>query len=87
MFSSVNSEDIIHFKSILGEKYVIEDEDKLDDANTDWMRKYKGSSKLMLQPRTTEEVCVLMFFEKYIDTHLQCNAVNIPLFVKCNFLE
>lgn len=87
MFSSVNAEDIIHFKSILGDKYVIEDEDKLDGANTDWMRKYKGSSKLMLQPRTTEEVRVLCFFSKYIDTYLSCNTVNIPFPVKCNFLE
>lgn len=69
-FSSVNLEDICHFKSILGEKYVIEDEDRLDDANTDWMRKYKGSSKLMLQPRTTEEVSQIL---KY------CNSRRIAV--------
>ncbi|WOH00439.1 hypothetical protein DCAR_0519799 [Daucus carota subsp. sativus] len=70
MFSSVNSDDIVHFKSILGDKYVIEDKDKLDDANTDWLRKFKGSSKLMLQPRTTEEVSQIL---KY------CNSRRIAV--------
>uniref|UniRef100_A0A2N9GQR8 D-2-hydroxyglutarate dehydrogenase n=1 Tax=Fagus sylvatica TaxID=28930 RepID=A0A2N9GQR8_FAGSY len=55
-FSTLNSDDINYFKSILGEKNVIEDEDTLLSANTDWMRKYKGSSKLLLQPRSTQEV-------------------------------
>ncbi|XP_030974248.1 D-2-hydroxyglutarate dehydrogenase, mitochondrial-like isoform X3 [Quercus lobata] len=55
-FSTLNSDDINHFKGILGDKNVIEDEDTLLFANTDWMRKYKGSSKLLLQPRTTQEV-------------------------------
>lgn len=76
MFSSVNSDDIVHFKSILGDKYVIEDEDKLDDANTDWLRKFKGSSKLMLQPRTTEEVCVLCF-SNCSDTRLLFNTFDV----------
>jgi D-2-hydroxyglutarate dehydrogenase len=55
-FSTLNSDDINYFKSILGEKNVIEDEDTLLSANTDWMRKYKGSSRLLLQPRSTQEV-------------------------------
>ncbi|KAL5713355.1 D-2-hydroxyglutarate dehydrogenase [Ranunculus cassubicifolius] len=55
-FSSLNSEDVKRFKEILGEKNVIEDEDRLSVANVDWMGKYKGSSKLLLQPRSTHEV-------------------------------
>ena len=55
-FSTLNSDDINYFKGILGEKNVIQDEDRLSIANVDWMNKYKGSSKLLLQPRTTEEV-------------------------------
>ena len=55
-FSTLNSDDINYFKGILGEKNVIQDEDRLSTANTDWMHKYRGSSKLLLQPRTTEEV-------------------------------
>ena len=60
-FSTLNSNDINHFKGILGDKNVIEDEDTLLSANTDWMRKYKGSSRLLLQPRTTQEVLYISF--------------------------
>ncbi|CAA3006572.1 D-2-hydroxyglutarate dehydrogenase, mitochondrial isoform X1 [Olea europaea subsp. europaea] len=63
-------DDISYFKKILGERGVVQDEEKLDDANTDWMRKYKGSSKLMLQPRTTEEVSQIL---KYCNS--RCLAV------------
>ncbi|GLT39189.1 hypothetical protein SLA2020_133950 [Shorea laevis] len=59
-FSTLNSDDISYFKGILGEKNVIQDEDTLEFANTDWMRKYKGSSKLLLQPRSTEEVSQIL---------------------------
>lgn len=58
-FAMINGDDISYFKKILGERGVVQEEEKLDDANTDWMRKYKGSSKLMLQPRTAHEVSVL----------------------------
>lgn len=60
-FSTLNSDDVNYFKGILGEKNVIEDEDALLFANTDWMRKYKGSSKLLLQPGTTQEVLYISF--------------------------
>lgn len=55
-FSTISSEDVSYFKKILGERGVIQDEETLDAVNTDWMRKYKGTSKLMLQPRSAEEV-------------------------------
>lgn len=45
-----------YFKKILGERGVVQDEETLDAVNMDWMRKYKGASKLMLQPRSAEEV-------------------------------
>lgn len=60
-FSTLNSDDVNYFKGTLGEKNVIEDEDALLFANTDWMRKYKGSSKLLLQPGTTQEVLYISF--------------------------
>ncbi|KAK4490679.1 hypothetical protein RD792_001371 [Penstemon davidsonii] len=59
-FSVINSDDINYFKKILGESGVVQDEEKLDDANTDWMRKQKGSSKLMLQPKSTQEVSQIL---------------------------
>ncbi|XP_021718089.1 D-2-hydroxyglutarate dehydrogenase, mitochondrial-like [Chenopodium quinoa] len=59
-FSEINTKDITYFKSILRENNVIQDPDRLQPANTDWMHKYQGSSKLMLLPRTTEEVSHIM---------------------------
>ncbi|KAL0547121.1 hypothetical protein IC582_017044 [Cucumis melo] len=69
-FSRLNSDDIEFFRSILGEKNVVQDEDRLLDANTDWLRKYRGSSKLLLQPRSTEEVSQIL---KY------CNSRDLPV--------
>ncbi|KAH7836090.1 hypothetical protein Vadar_032608 [Vaccinium darrowii] len=69
-FSTINADDITKFKEILGEKNVVQDEERLLAANTDWMRKYKGSSTLVLQPRTTEEVSWIL---KYCNS--RCLAV------------
>ncbi|KAL9245896.1 hypothetical protein vseg_019495 [Gypsophila vaccaria] len=59
-FSEINSEDVNYFITVLGENNVILDADRLQPANTDWMHKYKGSSKIMLLPRNTEEVSHIM---------------------------
>lgn len=64
IFSTINSEDINYFRDVLGEKNVIQDEDRLSAANMDWMRKYRGSSKLLLQPRSSEEVTSCLFYKK-----------------------
>ncbi|MCD7463787.1 D-2-hydroxyglutarate dehydrogenase, mitochondrial [Datura stramonium] len=69
-FSTISSEDLSYFKNILGERGVVQDEETLDAVNTDWMRKYKGTSKLMLQPRTAEEVSQIL---KYCNS--RCLAV------------
>ncbi|KAJ6378878.1 hypothetical protein OIU78_028985 [Salix suchowensis] len=45
---------------VLGEKNVVQDEDRLETANIDWMHKYKGFSKLLLLPRNTEEVSKIL---------------------------
>ncbi|GAB2227358.1 hypothetical protein Droror1_Dr00009176 [Drosera rotundifolia] len=59
-FAEINKDDVSFFRSVLGENNVVEDEDRLEVANTDWMRKYKGSSRIMLQPRTTDEVSQIL---------------------------
>lgn len=41
---------------------MVQDEDRLETANIDWMHKYKGSSKLLLLPRNTEEVRFLFIY-------------------------
>lgn len=55
-FATINSDDIRYFRDLLGEKNVVQDEDTLLAANMDWLRKYKGSSKLLLLPQSTKEV-------------------------------
>lgn len=68
--SMIEARDILHFQNILGEKNVIQDKDELATANHDWMRKYKGSSQLLLRPRNTEEVSQIL---KYCNS--RCLAV------------
>ncbi|CAN0919160.1 D-2-hydroxyglutarate dehydrogenase, mitochondrial [Linum grandiflorum] len=54
-FASLNSDDLSYFKEILGDKNVVQDE-RLEAANSDWMHKYNGSSRLLLLPKSTDEV-------------------------------
>ncbi|XP_027360564.1 D-2-hydroxyglutarate dehydrogenase, mitochondrial isoform X2 [Abrus precatorius] len=68
--SELNDDDVKYFEGILGTKNVIRDEEKLITANTDWMHKYKGSSKLLLQPHTTDQVSQIL---KYCNS--RCLAV------------
>lgn len=55
-FGTLQSEDVEYFRTILGTSGVITDEDALAVANTDWMNKYHGKSKLLLRPKTSEQV-------------------------------
>jgi len=72
-YKKLTTEDIEHFKNILGKKgSLITDEvaSDLDFYNEDWMRKYKGQSKLVLKPTTTEQVAQII---KY------CNEQNLAV--------
>ncbi|KAK7406766.1 hypothetical protein VNO78_08397 [Psophocarpus tetragonolobus] len=69
-FSKLNDDDVRYFEGILGTKNVVQDEDKLVASNTDWLHKFKGSSKLLLQPRTTDQVSQIL---KY------CNSRNLAV--------
>ncbi|KAL8240529.1 hypothetical protein R6Q59_013884 [Mikania micrantha] len=60
VFSTINNDDLIYFEKILGPKKVIQDHEELQTANTDWMHKYKGSSKLMIQPENTTELSQIL---------------------------
>ncbi|KAJ9172725.1 hypothetical protein P3X46_015935 [Hevea brasiliensis] len=59
-FATLNSDDVTYFKGVLGEKNVVQDEDRLEFVNADWMHKYKGSSRLLLLPTTTDQVSQIL---------------------------
>lgn len=52
-------DDITFFRSIVGADNVITDE-RLSSMNGDWMRKYRGYSKVALRPATVEEVSAIL---------------------------
>lgn len=56
-YSTIEDLDVAEFQKIVGNKGVLTEESELEAANTDWMRKYVGASKVLLRPRTTQEVC------------------------------
>lgn len=55
-FSELTHADMDYFRGVVGGAGVVEEEQQLAVANADWMGKFKGSSKLLLQPKTTEQV-------------------------------
>ncbi|KIW68587.1 hypothetical protein PV04_04525 [Phialophora macrospora] len=61
-FSELTDEHIQFFKSALGDDAAVIDgftkdaTDDLEPFNRDWMKKYRGHTKLVLKPKSTEEV-------------------------------
>lgn len=56
-YKSLEDSDIKYFQQVLqDENGIVTDEDDLLFFNEDWMRKYRGQSKLVLKPKTTEQV-------------------------------
>nr|CAB3236021.1 D-2-hydroxyglutarate dehydrogenase, mitochondrial-like [Phallusia mammillata] len=55
-FAQITDNDLTHFQSIIGKDHVITDHNDLEMYNMDWMRSVRGQSKLLLKPKTTNEV-------------------------------
>ncbi len=61
-FAKITPEHVQHFQGILGKESAVIDgvtKDAADDIethNSDWMRKYRGHTRLVLKPGSTEEV-------------------------------
>jgi FAD/FMN-containing dehydrogenase len=61
-FAELSSEHVDFFKSVLSDASAVIDGvtadagDDLEAFNSDWMRKYRGHTRLVLKPKTTEEV-------------------------------
>ncbi|XP_070278721.1 D-2-hydroxyglutarate dehydrogenase, mitochondrial [Myotis yumanensis] len=54
-FSTVSEEDLATFERIIPQR-VITDPEELEASNVDWLRTMRGCSKVLLKPRTSEEV-------------------------------
>ena len=62
-YKKLDRSDIEHFRKILLESHsVVEDETDLEVFNEDWMRKYKGQSRLVLKPKSTQEVSSVLSY-------------------------
>ena len=55
-FAVLTDADLNAFRDILGADNVRTDAKSLDAANEDWMRKYRGDSRVLLLPRSTDQV-------------------------------
>lgn len=59
-FSQLTDADLAAFRDILDPHRVITDAAELETFNTDWWRSCRGESKVLLRPRSTEEVSALL---------------------------
>ncbi|KAI9846344.1 MAG: hypothetical protein M1837_004197 [Sclerophora amabilis] len=65
-FAQLNGEHVRFFKDLLGSDSAIIDgvsadaTDDLEPFNSDWMRKYRGHTKLVLKPNSTDEVSKIL---------------------------
>jgi FAD/FMN-containing dehydrogenase len=72
-FSEITPEHVKYFQKLLGRESAVIDgvnQDATDDLeafNADWMRKYRGHTRLVLKPGSTEEVSKIL---KYCNEHM-----------------
>lgn len=69
--TSPTIDDVAHFARFLPQNAIIttlkhkeskgaDGEDELEQYNADWMGKYRGQSRVVLRPKTTEDVSKIM---------------------------
>ncbi|KAF9913726.1 hypothetical protein BX616_009693 [Lobosporangium transversale] len=59
-YKKLADKDIDYFKSILAPSAISQDEEDLEAFNIDWMQKYRGQSKLVLKPSSTDQVSKIL---------------------------
>jgi len=59
-FAILQESDVKFFESIIGANRILTQEDELNGYNTDWLNTVRGQSKIVLKPKTTEEVAELV---------------------------
>ncbi|CAG9856912.1 unnamed protein product [Phyllotreta striolata] len=61
-YNSIQKEDIQHFRKILDSKRVVTDSVDLEKYNTDWFFQVRGTSNILLKPKTTQEVSSILHY-------------------------
>ncbi|MCJ1440986.1 MAG: hypothetical protein MMC23_001472 [Stictis urceolatum] len=74
-FTALSPSHVEHFKSILGTSAVIDGlstdaSDDIEPYNSDWMRKYRGRTRVVLKPASTSEVSQILTY---------CNTHKLPI--------
>ncbi|KOB66588.1 Uncharacterized protein OBRU01_21002 [Operophtera brumata] len=59
-FSTVQSTDVNYFKSLLSEDRVLTEDSDVLPFNIDWIKNCRGQSKVVLKPKTTQEVSEIL---------------------------
>ncbi|GAM22510.1 hypothetical protein SAMD00019534_056850 [Acytostelium subglobosum LB1] len=59
-YASLTEKDVEEFRRMLGDTAVINGKEDLDGYNTDFMNQFKGSSQLVLRPKSTEQVSSIL---------------------------
>lgn len=59
-YATLTPSDLAFFRGALDADGVRVDARSLAEANEDWMRKYEGSSRVLLLPRTTQQVSLIL---------------------------
>ncbi|PWO22410.1 CaiD, Enoyl-CoA hydratasecarnithine racemase [Pyrenophora tritici-repentis] len=65
-FTKVNGEHVKYFKDLLGSESAVIDgvskdaSEDIEPYNSDWMRKFRGHTKVVVKPSTTEEVSKIL---------------------------
>ncbi|WP_277252919.1 FAD-binding oxidoreductase, partial [Neptunomonas phycophila] len=60
ILTTLTPSDLAFFRGALDADGVRVDARSLAEANEDWMRKYEGSSRVLLLPRTTQQVSLIL---------------------------
>lgn len=61
-YAQLEPKDVEFFKSVVSDSGLIQDADDLLFCNEDYMRKYRGQSKLTIKPKTTEQVSQILAY-------------------------
>ena len=61
-YSEVTQNDLAKFSSILGPHRVVQDQEEIATRNVDWMQSLRGSSKVLLKPKTTQEISEILAY-------------------------